>query len=72
MRKATFILLASVYTEMNALSKGASIGKYKKGQDEGMEASRGGSQPYVELMGRRYAFLFHSSASTRSTHYSPF
>lgn len=51
---------------MNAISKGVSIGKYKKGRDDGMEASRSGSQPYVELMGRRYA-----PTSVQTTHVIP-
>ncbi|KAF5333572.1 hypothetical protein D9611_002454 [Ephemerocybe angulata] len=45
--------IASVYTEMNALSKGVSLGIYDKNKETGMEASRAGVQPYVELMGRR-------------------
>ncbi|PIL37119.1 hypothetical protein GSI_00811 [Ganoderma sinense ZZ0214-1] len=45
--------IASVYTEMNAISKGVSLGLYKDGKQDGREASRTGSQPYVELMGRR-------------------
>ncbi|KAK0230875.1 hypothetical protein IW262DRAFT_1262902 [Armillaria fumosa] len=44
--------IASVYTEMNALSKGVSLGIYKEGKQKGLDAIRGGSQPYVELMGR--------------------
>ncbi|TFK43459.1 hypothetical protein BDQ12DRAFT_731481 [Crucibulum laeve] len=45
--------IASVYTEMNAVSKGVSLGCFEKGREMGMEATRTGSQPYVELMGRR-------------------
>ncbi|KAL0949468.1 hypothetical protein HGRIS_009521 [Hohenbuehelia grisea] len=45
--------IASVYTEMNALSKGVSIGIFQKGKDEGIEAARDGSQPYVNFIGRR-------------------
>ncbi|KAK0206458.1 hypothetical protein DFS33DRAFT_1255799 [Desarmillaria ectypa] len=45
--------IASVYTEMNALSKGVSLGIYKDGKQKGLDAIKGGSQPYVELMGRR-------------------
>ena len=44
---------ASVYTEMNAVSKGVSIGVYAPGQRASTDASRTGNQPYVELMGRR-------------------
>lgn len=40
---------------MNALAKGVSLGIYKDGKQKGIEAARGGTQPYVELMGRRYA-----------------
>ena len=45
---------ASVYAEMNAVSKGASIGVYTP--DKGKESAKksmDGSQPYVDLMGRR-------------------
>lgn len=45
---------ASAYTEMNAISKGVSLGIYKDSAERGMEAVKGGSQSYVELMGRRY------------------
>ncbi|KAF5363885.1 hypothetical protein D9756_000451 [Leucocoprinus leucothites] len=44
---------ASVYTEMNAVSKGISLGVFKEGKGQGMEASSKGSQPYVDIMGRR-------------------
>jgi hypothetical protein len=40
---------------MNAVSKGVSLGIYEGGKERGMEAVKGGSQSYVELMGRRYA-----------------
>lgn len=45
--------LASVYTEMNAISKGVSLGIYEKAKGNNIEASRDGAQPYVDLMGRR-------------------
>lgn len=48
---------ASAYTEMNAISKGVSIGLYDEAKKSGVEASKGGSQPYVDLMGRRYVLL---------------
>ena len=44
---------ASVYTEMNAVSKGISLGLYDKKKEQGLEASTNGAQPYVELIGRR-------------------
>ncbi|KAL7282388.1 hypothetical protein ACG7TL_003859 [Trametes sanguinea] len=37
--------IASVYTEMNAVTKGVSLGIYKDGEQRGREASRTGSQP---------------------------
>ncbi|KAJ7129582.1 hypothetical protein C8R44DRAFT_82192 [Mycena epipterygia] len=54
--------IASVYTELNAISKGVSMGIYKKGTERAMEAPIGGSQPYVELMGRRVP-LFQTQTS---------
>ncbi|KAK0490930.1 hypothetical protein IW261DRAFT_1547212 [Armillaria novae-zelandiae] len=51
-RREEALSIASVYTEMNALSKGVSLGIYKDGKQRGLDAIRGGSQPYVELMGR--------------------
>lgn len=44
---------ATVYTEMNAISKGVSLGIYDRGKGKGVEATKGGTQPYVDLMGRR-------------------
>ena len=52
------LITASVYTEMNAISKGVSIGIYSEDKKNGVEASTGGSQPYVDLMGRRYVLAF--------------
>ncbi|KIM25239.1 hypothetical protein M408DRAFT_17386 [Serendipita vermifera MAFF 305830] len=49
--------IASVYTEMNATAKGASLGIYDKDKEKGMEPGRGTAQPHVELMGRRIALL---------------
>ncbi|KAJ7908275.1 hypothetical protein B0H13DRAFT_2016861 [Mycena leptocephala] len=53
--------IASVYTEMNALAKGVSMGIYKQGMDKGAEALKEGSQPYVELMGRRPLYKTQNS-----------
>jgi hypothetical protein len=44
---------ASAYTDMNAISKGVSLGIYKPEKGKNMEAARSGAQPYVDLMGRR-------------------
>ena len=53
---AQWFSVASVYTELNAVSKGTSLGIFKiKGDDRGVEAAKDGSQPYIELMGRRWA-----------------
>ena len=52
---------ASAYTEMNAISKGVSIGVFDHSRGKGIELKKGESQPYVDLMGRRYVlpqFLF--------------
>lgn len=51
--------IASVYTELNAVSKGTSLGIFTKDDDRGVEAAKDGSQPYIELMGRRYALTVH-------------
>ncbi|KZT74355.1 hypothetical protein DAEQUDRAFT_701623 [Daedalea quercina L-15889] len=45
--------IASVYTEMNAITKGVSLGIFDTNKGKGVEAALGGSQPYVDLMGRR-------------------
>ncbi|KAJ7068338.1 hypothetical protein C8F01DRAFT_1017602, partial [Mycena amicta] len=49
--------IASVFTEINALAKGISIGKYNKSVASGMEGSPTGTQPYVDIMGRRLHHL---------------
>ena len=48
---------ASVYTEMNAISKGVSLGIYEASKNRGMEATKSGSQPYVDIMGRRLVYM---------------
>lgn len=40
---------------MNAISKGVSLGIFDAKKNDGMEAARAGSQPYVDIMGRRSA-----------------
>lgn len=44
---------ASAYTEINAISKGVSLGIEEKDKGKNLEASRVGTQPYIDLMGRR-------------------
>jgi len=51
------LITASVYTEMNAVTKGVSLGIYKADEERGREATKDGSQPYVELIGRKYVLL---------------
>ncbi|KAF5387763.1 hypothetical protein D9615_000477 [Tricholomella constricta] len=52
-RREEALSIASVYTEMNAVTKGVSLGIYESGKERGMEAVKGGSQSYIEFMGRR-------------------
>ncbi|KAF8076475.1 hypothetical protein FPV67DRAFT_1776968 [Lyophyllum atratum] len=52
-RREEALSIASVYTEMNAVAKGVSLGKFEKGKERGIEAVKGGSQSYIEFMGRR-------------------
>ncbi|THH08656.1 hypothetical protein EW145_g2574 [Phellinidium pouzarii] len=53
--------IASAYTEMNAISKGVSLGIFEQGKGKGMEIRKGESQPYVDLMGRRPVYTNRSS-----------
>ncbi|KAG2757343.1 hypothetical protein P692DRAFT_20948436 [Suillus brevipes Sb2] len=45
--------IASVYTEMNAISKGVSLGLFDKSRQKEIEPIKGSTQPYVDLLGRR-------------------
>jgi len=54
--------IASAYTELNAISKGVSLGIFEEAKQKGLEAAKDGSQPYVALMGRRVP-LFKTQAS---------
>jgi len=58
--------IASVYTEMNAISKGVSLGIFDENKRRGVEASPSGSQPYVDLMGRRVPLYQTASGSWRA------
>ncbi|THV08473.1 hypothetical protein K435DRAFT_771969 [Dendrothele bispora CBS 962.96] len=56
--------IATVYTEMNAMSKGVSLGIYKTtDQRKHLDAVKGGNQPYTDLMGRRIPLLYMSETS---------
>jgi len=58
--------IASVYTDMNAISKGVSLGIYEPDKGNNMEASPSGAQPYVDLMGRRIP-LYRTNITIDST-----
>lgn len=45
--------IATVYTEMNAVSKGISLGLIDQKRKKEIETLPDGNQPYVDLMGRR-------------------
>ncbi|KIO12723.1 hypothetical protein M404DRAFT_993709 [Pisolithus tinctorius Marx 270] len=49
--------IASVYTEANAVSKGASLGVIEETRKKATETLPEGEQPYVDLMGRRQVYL---------------
>ncbi|KAG6857107.1 hypothetical protein H0H87_009668 [Tephrocybe sp. NHM501043] len=52
-RREEALSIASAYTEMNAITKGVSLGIYDAGKERGIEAIKGGSQSYIEFIGRR-------------------
>lgn len=54
--------IASVYTEANAVSKGASLGVIEETRKKATETLPEGEQPYVDLMGRRIP-LYQTRAS---------
>lgn len=58
--------IASVYTEMNAITKGVSLGIFDKNKGKGVGAAQGGSQPYVDLMGRRIPLYQTANGSWRA------
>ncbi|KAI0638156.1 hypothetical protein C8Q77DRAFT_1242299 [Trametes polyzona] len=64
-RREEALSIASAYTEMNAVAKGVSLGLYRDGERRATDASRTGSQPYVELMGRRWVLLLLPLSSFR-------
>lgn len=45
--------IASVYTEMNAISKGVSLGLFDRSRKKEIESIKDSTQPYVDLLGRR-------------------
>jgi hypothetical protein len=59
---------ASVYTEMNAVSKGVSLGIYDKKRETDLKAAHAEveAQPYVDLLGRRIPLFRIASGSWRA------
>ncbi|KAL4076062.1 hypothetical protein J3A83DRAFT_4089915 [Scleroderma citrinum] len=53
--------IASVYTEMNAVTKGVSLGLIDESRKKEIETLPEGKQPYVDLMGRRPLYQTRSS-----------
>jgi len=59
--------IASVYTEMNAISKGVSLGLYDKKREADLKAAHAGeAQPYVDLLGRRVPLYRSASGAWRA------
>ncbi|KAF8591593.1 hypothetical protein K439DRAFT_1380652, partial [Ramaria rubella] len=58
--------IASVYTEVNATSKGVKLGKLEERNLNGLEASEGGGQPYINFMGRRLPVFSTQSSQWRA------
>ncbi|TDL29570.1 hypothetical protein BD410DRAFT_709803 [Rickenella mellea] len=52
--------IASAYTEMNAISKGVSIGVFDDSKGKGVDLKKGDAQPFVDFMGRRPVFTTQS------------
>ena len=61
---------ASAYTEMNAITKGVSLGIFEKDKADKIELTKEESQPYVDIMGRRcvyrHTLSYHRQFTTRS------
>ncbi|KAF9247293.1 hypothetical protein BU15DRAFT_84810 [Melanogaster broomeanus] len=53
--------IGSVYTEMNAVTKGVSLGLIDESRKKEIEPIPGEKQPYVDLMGRRPLYQTQSS-----------
>ncbi|TFY64277.1 hypothetical protein EVG20_g5997 [Dentipellis fragilis] len=58
--------ISSVYTEMNAIAKGVSLGIYDEGKGKNIEAQPHGDQPYVDIMGRRVPLYQTAAGSWRA------
>ncbi|KAH7921823.1 hypothetical protein BV22DRAFT_1071622 [Leucogyrophana mollusca] len=58
--------IASVYTEMNAISKGVALNIFDQERKKELEPMPGGAQPYVDLMGRRSQLYQTQSSQWRA------
>jgi len=65
-RREEALSIASVYTEMNAVSKGSSLGIIKKDQSAAGEVLASPSQPHIDLMGRRIPLLSDKDGQWRA------
>ncbi|KAF8450590.1 hypothetical protein L210DRAFT_3469664 [Boletus edulis BED1] len=58
--------IGSVYTEMNAVAKGVSLGIVDRSRQKEMDPISGGQQPYVDLMGKRRPLYKTQSSKWRA------
>ncbi|KAG1752714.1 uncharacterized protein EDB91DRAFT_1234689 [Suillus paluster] len=63
--------IASVYTEMNAISKGVSLGLFDEARKKEIEITKGSTQPYVDLLGRRHLYQTQNETWRALTNTSP-
>ncbi|OAX44571.1 hypothetical protein K503DRAFT_825731 [Rhizopogon vinicolor AM-OR11-026] len=63
--------IASVYTDMNAISKGVSLGLFDESRKKEIEPIKDGTQPYVDLLGRRPLYQTRTETWRALTNASP-
>ncbi|KAG0709713.1 hypothetical protein DFH29DRAFT_885492 [Suillus ampliporus] len=63
--------IASVYTEMNAISKGVSLGLFDETRKKEIEPTKDSTQPYVDLLGRRPLYQTQNETWRALTNTSP-
>ncbi|KZW04218.1 hypothetical protein EXIGLDRAFT_716214 [Exidia glandulosa HHB12029] len=56
-QRAEALSIGAAYTEMNAISKGVSIGVFDPKKGKGVELAKTDSQPFVDIMGRRISVM---------------
>lgn len=59
--RVTYRLAASVFTDLNATYQGVALGIYNEKRTKDHEA--GSAQPFVDIMGRRYANMTFGASS---------